>query len=91
MYDVYGVCEQCQINKKKFTNLADATFTDWVKSEEYPQWVDDYMDSSSCNVVFKKDCINHISKNFRKDPESLAKSGLKIDGLASITRSKNTI
>ena len=34
---------------------------------------------------------SHFKKNFRKDPESLAKSGLEIDGLASITRSKNTL
>ena len=89
VFGIYGICKQCIDNKQKFTNIADASFSEWVKSESCTDWCESHIDNPSCKVVFKRDCINHIAKNFRKDLESLSKSGLKVEGLKSITRSKN--
>ena len=91
VFGIYGICKQCIDNKQKFTNLVDASFTEWVKSESYTDWCESHIDNPSCKAVFKRDCINHIAKNFRKDLESLSKSGLKVEGLKSITRSKNGV
>ena len=88
VFGIYGICKQCIDNKQKFTNIADASFSEWVKSESCTDWCESHIDNPSCKVVFKRDCINHIAKNFRKDLESLSKSGLKVEGLKSITRSK---
>ena len=41
--------------------------------------------------MYKRDCTNHVTKNFRKDLENLAKSGIKVDGLKSTTRRKHGI
>ena len=74
--------------KKKFTNIADSSFTDWVKSPEYNKWCEDH-EAERSKVVFKRDCLNHIAKNFRKDMENLARSGAKVEGLKTINRCKN--
>ena len=93
VFSIYGICELCKAVRHKFTNVADSSFTEWVKSEEYSSWCESHSTGSDvgCNVVFKRDCINHVAKNFRKDLENLAKSGTKVDGLNSISRSKNAL
>ena len=85
VFDIYGVCDLCKKQKTKFTNINDADFSKWVRSPEYNDWVKKHEEEDyDCNVVFKSDCINHITKNFRKDFETLSKSGVKVPGLKSI-------
>ena len=91
VFAIYSICKMCENVQQKFTNVADATFTEWVKSDEYSMWCESHFSGTTCNVVFKRDCINHVAKNFRKDLENLSKSGTKIDGLNSISRSKNAL
>ena len=88
--DVYGVCDSCKAVKQKFTNVRDSKFSDWVRSDEYAVYVEAHESSdSTCCVVYKRDCVNHISKNFRKALESYAKSGEKVGDMKSIIRSKH--
>ena len=35
IFAVYGVCEECKAVKKIYTNVRDASFTEWVKTEKY--------------------------------------------------------
>ena len=30
VFSIFGVCELCEQYKKRVTNVADATFTEWV-------------------------------------------------------------
>ncbi|XP_063673725.1 LOW QUALITY PROTEIN: uncharacterized protein LOC134810961 [Bolinopsis microptera] len=49
VFGIYGICKQCMDNKQKFTNLADASFTEWVKSESYTDWCESQSFMQSCN------------------------------------------
>ena len=90
VFDVYGVCKDCIEVKQKYTNVRDSGFTDWVRSTHYEDYIASHeREDSTCKVVRKRDCCNHVTKNMRKALETVSHSGVKIDGLASVTRSKH--
>ena len=50
---------------------------EWTKTKSFEEWSDTHGPDSTCNVVIKNDCIQHIGKCFRNKLEDLSKKGAK--------------
>ena len=92
--DVYGVCEEWKAVKQNTqTSGTLASLSGWRRrnTSSLSLSMRTQVRRSLCRVVYKRDCVNHVTKNFRKETVVFSKYGVKIDGLKSLTRSKHGI
>ena len=74
VWDIYGVCVDCEKFAHILTKRVPGEFEEWQKNAEYEKWAEDHEDPDHCAAVRKLDCIQHVGKCFRDKLELLAKS-----------------